>query len=140
MKLQKLQPRLSTLNTSRAKVTQRQNDWNKAKLRADPVFALKKRIRSLIGNSFLSIGSRKNKETQQILGCTFEQFMLHIERQFTKGMSWERMGAEIHIDHILPLATAKDVRDVIALNHFTNLRPMWAVENIKKGAQLLALI
>lgn len=125
---------------NRAKVTQRQNGWSKAKLRVDPVFALKKRIRSLISNSFLSHGSSKNKETQQILGCTFEQFMIHIERQFTKGMGWDRMGKEIHIDHILPLATAKDVQDVIALNHFTNLRPMWAVENIKKGAQLLALI
>ena len=125
---------------NRAKVTQRQNDWSKAKLRADPVFALKKRIRSLVSNSFLSVGSRKNKETQQILGCTFEQFMTHIERQFTKGMSWERMGGEIHIDHILPLATAKDAHDVLALNHFTNLRPMWATENISKGAQLLVLI
>jgi hypothetical protein len=125
---------------NRAKVTQRQNDWLKAKRKNDPVFALKQRIRSLISNSFLSVGSRKNKETQQILGCTFDQFMAHIERQFTKGMNWDRMGGEIHIDHIIPLATAENEDDVMALNHFTNLRPMWAVENIKKGAQLLALI
>ncbi len=50
------------------------------------------------------------------------------------------MGREIHIDHILPLATAACAQDVLALNHFTNLRPMWATENIRKGAKVLALL
>lgn len=125
---------------NRAKVTSRQNEWLKAKRKSDPVFALKQRIRSLIGNAFLSVGSRKNMETQKILGCTFAEFMSHLEKQFTAGMSWDRMGVEIHMDHIIPLDTAKNKEDVIALNHFTNLRPMWAAENIRKGAKLLALI
>lgn len=125
---------------NRAKVTQRQNEWAKVKLRADPVFAVKKRIRSLISNAFASVGSQKNMETQAILGCTFKQFMAHIERQFTPGMSWDRMGPEIHIDHIRPLATAKSEADVVALNHFTNLRPMWADENIAKGSKVVALL
>lgn len=125
---------------NRAKVTQRQNDWAKAKLRADPVFALKKRIRSLIGNAFASIGCQKNSETQAILGCTWDEFRAHIERQFTAGMAWDRMGREIHIDHIQPLATAASLQDIIALNHFTNLRPMWATDNIVKGAKVLTLI
>jgi len=125
---------------NRAKVTQRQNDWSKAKLLSDPLFALKKRIRSQISNAFLSFGCRKNKETLAILGGTFEEFMIHIERQFTKGMNWDRMGKEIHIDHIVPLASATNEAEVIALNHLSNLRPMWATENISKGAKLLVLI
>lgn len=125
---------------NRAQVTNRQNEWAKKKLRSDPMFALKKRIRSLIGNAFASVGSSKNQETQAILGCTFEEFKAHIERQFLPGMSWERMGREIHIDHIVPLATATCEQDVIALNHFTNLRPMWATDNISKGAKVLALL
>lgn len=125
---------------NRAKVTSRQNEWAKAKLVADPMFAMKKRIRSLIGNAFASVGSSKNKETQEILGCTFDAFRVHIERQFLSGMTWDRMGREIHIDHIVPLATAVSEQDVIALNHFTNLRPMWATENISKGAKIVALL
>jgi hypothetical protein len=125
---------------NRAKVTERQNNWAKARVRSDPMFALKKRIRSLIGNAFYSAGCQKNKETQDILGCTWDQFRTHIERQFTKGMSWDRMGREIHIDHIKPLATALSDLDVIALNHYTNLRPMWATENIAKGSKVLTLL
>lgn len=125
---------------NRQKVTDRQNEWAKRKLRNDPMFALKKRIRSLIGNAFASVGSSKNQETQAILGCSFEEFKAHLEKQFLPGMSWARMGREIHIDHIVPLATAKCEADVIALNHFTNLRPMWAPDNIRKGAKVLALL
>ena len=125
---------------NRAKITDRQNEWSKEKLRSDPVFALKKRIRSLISNSFASIGSSKNQETQAILGCTFDDFRAHIARQFLSGMTWDRMGREIHIDHIVPLATAVNEQDVIALNHFTNLRPMWARDNISKGAKVVALL
>jgi hypothetical protein len=125
---------------NRAKVTNRQNEWSKAKVRSDPLYALKKRIRSLIGNAFVAAGSRKNEETQAILGCTWEQFSSHIERQFTPGMNWDRMGREIHIDHIRPLALAATAEEVRALNHFTNLRPMWAAENIAKGAKVVALI
>lgn len=128
------------VSKNRAKVTDRQNEWAKRKLRSDDMFALKKRIRSLISNAFASTGSQKNKETQAILGCTFDEFKIHLERQFLDGMSWDRMGSEIHIDHIIPLATATCVEDVTALNHFTNLRPMWATENIRKGARVVALL
>ena len=124
---------------NRSKVTDRQNAWAKAKLKTDPIFALKKRIRSLIGNAFASVGCRKNADTQRILGCTFEEFKQHLERQFTDGMRWEKMGVAIHMDHIIPLATAKTEQDVIALNHFSNIRPLWAEENIKKGAKILEL-
>lgn len=125
---------------NRQKVTDRQNEWAKKKLRSDPMFALKKRIRSLLSNAFASVGSSKNQETQAILGCSFDEFQAHIERQFLPGMSWDRMGHEIHIDHIVPLATATCEQDVVALNHHTNLRPMWAKDNISKGAKVMALL
>lgn len=125
---------------NRSRVTQRQNEWQKARLRTDPVFALKKRVRSLISNAFASVGCQKNQETQAILGCSWDDFRTHIERQFTAGMSWEQMGAQIHIDHIRPLALAVSEAEVLALNHFTNLRPMWAAENIAKGAKAVFLL
>jgi hypothetical protein len=54
-------------------------------------------------------------------------------------MSWENR-AEWHIDHIVPLATAKCEEDVIKLNHFTNLRPLWAADNLKKNSNRTHLI
>jgi hypothetical protein len=54
-------------------------------------------------------------------------------------MNWENRD-QWHVDHIVPLATAKNEQDVIALNHFSNLRPLWAKENLQKGSKLNFLI
>ena len=114
--------------------------WNKKKRQTDVVFALRSRISCRIRGALTEIGLRKQKvPVEQFLGCTAKQFRDHIERQFTSGMGWHNMS-EWHIDHIIPLATAKTQDDVIALSHFTNLRPMWACENISKGAKILTLI
>lgn len=111
----------------------------KERIKVDPVFALSQRIRSLIYIRIYSGGYTKRSKSQEILGCTWDEFKRHIERQFTKGMSWDRLG-EIHLDHITPVATAKTEEEVIALNHFTNIRPMWAKDNLSKGAQITHLI
>ena len=50
-------------------------------------------------------------------------------------MTWENRS-EWHVDHIIPLATAKTEEDVYRLNHYTNLQPLWAHENIRKRAMM----
>ena len=65
--------------------------------------------------------------------------MAHIERQFLRGMNWENRD-KWHIDHIVPLATAKSEAEVLALNHFTNLRPIWSRDNLSKGAKQTHLL
>lgn len=101
----------------------------------DDLFRLKSNIRSLIRKSFRCRGFSKGSKTARILGCNWLEFRSHIERLFLPGMSWEKLGREIHIDHIIPLATAKSADDVVSLNHFTNLRPLWALDNMRKGAR-----
>jgi hypothetical protein len=68
----------------------------------------------------------------QILGCTIQEFKLHIEFQFKDGMSWDNRG-EWHIDHIMPLSMAKTEDELVRLNHYKNLRPLWAHENLTKS-------
>lgn len=80
----------------------------------------------------------KKSKTVEILGCSFEEFRTHMERQFTKGMSWDLIS-KIHIDHIIPISSAKTGEDVVRLFHFSNLRPLWAVDNMKKGARIITL-
>lgn len=112
---------------------------HKRKWKADyilnPVIAFKEKARSLIRCAFKRKSYRKNTKTQEILGCTFEEFKIHIESQFTDGMSWEVFD-QIHIDHIIPMATAKTIEDILILNHYTNLQPLWAIDNLKKGSKL----
>lgn len=45
-----------------------------------------------------------------------------------------------HIDHIVPMATATTEAEAIALNHFTNLRPVWGADNLAKGAKQTHLL
>ena len=52
-------------------------------------------------------------------------------------MSWELMGKEIHIDHIIPCDSAKEEEQLIQLFHYTNLQPLWAKDNITKSNKII---
>lgn len=74
-------------------------------------------------------------KAEQFVGYTAKELRQHLERQFTLGMTWERFCAgEIHIDHIVPL-TAHDISrpdELRAAWAITNLRPLWAKDNMTK--------
>ena len=69
------------------------------------------------------------------LGCTVEELKKYLESKFQQGMSWDNHG-KWHIDHILPLSSfnLSDREQLIKACHFTNLQPLWAEENMKKGS------
>lgn len=104
--------------------------------KTDLLFKLKINIRSLISNSIKRQGYSKNTKTYQILGCTFEEFRQHLERQFTLGMTWHNQG-EWHLDHIYPVSLAKDEQELVKLNHYTNFQPLWAADNLLKGNKVI---
>jgi hypothetical protein len=109
--------------------------YNRKKLDTDPFFRFKSRIRTAVRASFSR--TRKGKKatkTEQILGCSSEFFKTYIEGKFSEGMSWDNMNLW-HLDHIIPLAEAKTEEDVIKLCHYTNFQPLWAEDNIRKGAK-----
>ena len=108
-------------------------EYRKIRYLEDPLYAFKKRIRNLIGVGLSNRGYSKRSKTFHIVGCDFHEFVKHIESQFVDGMSWDNR-AEWHIDHIVPLASATSEEHVLRLNHFTNLRPLWAIDNLRKGA------
>lgn len=83
---------------------------------------------------------RKNGRTmyESLLGYTVADLRAHLERQFTKGMSWERYTqGEIHIDHIVPQRCFDLTRESEwkACWSITNLRPAWAKDNMRKGGK-----
>ena len=71
-----------------------------------------------------------------IIGCTNHELKIYLESKFLDGMTWENHG-KWHIDHIIPLASANSESEAIALNHYTNLQPLWAVDNLRKGKRIL---
>jgi hypothetical protein len=95
-------------------------------------------LRSLVRKSFTEKNYSKTSKTFDILGIDKEGLFEHIEKQFKDGMDWTNHGNKgWHIDHIIPLASAKNVDEVIKLNHYTNLQPLWAEENWSKGSKIL---
>ena len=112
---------------NREKVLQDKREYYQRK-KNDPIFALTKRLRQGI---YRSIRGVKLRSSLDILGCTEEKFKIHIENQFTDDMSWDRLN-EIHIDHIIPISSAETLEDVYRLNHYTNLQPLWAKDNLSK--------
>lgn len=69
-------------------------------------------------------------------GYTLSQLREHLERQFTRGMSWDRFAkGEIHIDHRLPLSSfdLTDPEQFRAAWSLPNLQPLWAEKNLQKS-------
>ena len=88
-------------------------------------------ISSLISGTFKKGGFKKKTKTAKILGCSYEHIYEQFESQFTDGMTWENQG-EWHVDHRLPISAAKTEKEILKLNHHSNLQPMWGRDNIIK--------
>lgn len=99
----------------------------------DPIFRFTNNVRSLIYTSFKQQYTKKAKKTIEILGCTFEQFKVHLESKFTPEMNWDNQGSYWELDHITPISWAKTEQEVYALNHYTNFQPLTCVDNMAKG-------
>jgi hypothetical protein len=120
-------------------VKKKNNERHKERKRNNSLYRLECNIRCLIGISIKNGGYNKDTKTADILGCSFEEFKIYIENQFTEGMSWGNYP-EWEYDHIIPISSAKSEEEIITLNHHTNFQPLWWRDNLKKGAKLPAEI
>ncbi len=114
-----------------------QNQYYSNKYYNDPIFNLHLRLKAAIRAGLKSVNGTRSARTEEILGCSWQEFRSHMESKFTDGMGWHNMD-EWHIDHIIPKSLAKNEDDVIKLNHFTNLQPLWAADNLKKSNKVSA--
>lgn len=121
---------------NREKIKEYNKNRHKEQLNNNPMFKLKKNIRTLIGDAFRKNSHRKSSKTIEILGCSFEEFKIYIESKFESWMTWENKGlynGELNfgwdLDHIIPISTAKTKEDVIRLSHFTNFQPLCSYTN-----------
>jgi hypothetical protein len=115
-------------------------------IRSRPTLTLHDRIKHNLRTRLLFLlkksNVKKSVSAMQLLGCSIKLFKCHIESQFTPGMNWDNHGIHKtngprmwHLDHIIPCSAfnLEDLNQQKKCFHYTNLRPFWGLENIKKG-------
>lgn len=124
--------------TEKAKETRRAHRKKEydAKYGKDMVYTLKltlrNRLKSAVKNKF------KKGKTIEMLGCSIEDFILHIEQQFTQEMNWDNYGSYWELDHIIPLDhfNLEDLEEQKKGCIFTNIQPLTVIENRIKSNKL----
>ena len=117
-------------------IVKKNYQYCKQKTSTDPLYKLTRGIRALILVSFRNQFTTKSKKTIEILGCSFEEFKIHLESQFDDKMNWENQSTYWHMDHIIPIASAQTEEDVYRLNHYTNFQPLYWLDNLKKSNKI----
>ena len=112
---------------------QKRNKWKRDKYRHDIEYRLTILLRSRLASAIK--GTAKKSSAKQLIGCSIPQLLKHLESQFADGMTWGNHG-DWHIDHIKPCAAfdLTNEEEQRQCFHYSNLQPLWAKENITKGA------
>lgn len=126
---------------NRDKINSRNRAWFFDKYRSDNDFRVAHNVRGMLARIIRASKLEKNSSTTKVLGYSFDDFKVHIERQFSKGMNWGNHG-EWHIDHIVPIShfIGNGETDPKVINALPNLRPLWAKDNFSKGASYEVLL
>jgi hypothetical protein len=95
-------------------------------------------VRRRTAYAFNRIKINKPYNTEILIGIKLDDLKDYIESKFTEGMNWSNRNLW-HIDHIIPLASAKTEEEMIKLCHYTNLQPLWAIENMSKGSKIITI-
>ncbi len=103
--------------------------WN-----TDENYRLRGCLRSRI--NALVKGEDKSENTMKLLGCSLEDLWIYLESRFETGMTRQNYGKVWHVDHIIPCAVfdLKRPEHQKRCFHFSNLQPLFGIENLKKNS------
>jgi len=110
------------------------NQYVRKRRSEDPGFKLMGNLRNRM-TKFLKVKKMLKTNTMaELVCCSPQKLREHLEKQFKPGMTWKNHATDgWHVDHIIPLASVKNLEDKRKLCHYTNLQPLWAEENLKKS-------
>ena len=112
--------------------------WQRNK--TNPITRFTAAMRCAVGRS---LGVGRSVGAFRHLSFSVEELRRHLERQFLPGMKWENYGTW-HVDHIIPLSSFRvedpECDDFLRAWALTNLRPLWAKDNMRKGKKINFLL
>ena len=115
----------------------RDYEYKKKRRKIDYLYRLSEQCRMVIYNSFKRNNHTKNDKTEEIVGCNNKFLIDYLLETFKNNYGYEWNGIEkIHIDHIIPLSTARTEEEVIKLCHYTNLQLLKAKDNLLKSNKI----
>ena len=125
--------RLYRLN-NKERMAQLKLNWDKEQRKNNPNFKLKCNLRNRVWSALK--GTNKSASTMELIGCSIDKLWNHLESKFESWMTKENYGLW-HVDHIIACAkfdlTCPEQQRTCF--HYTNLQPMEAIENMRKGAR-----
>lgn len=134
--------KLADIKAWQVKNVERVRSYNTAyytRKRQDPHFRAAQAVSALIRYSLKM--SKNGLKWEEVLGYTRDKLVAHLEKRFTKEMTWDNYGTFWEIDHIIPLSahhfsTTSDI-DFKRAWALSNLRPLTVSANRSKHAKLL---
>lgn len=118
----------------RLRIKNTQKIWSKKQYLSNPLYKVRRNLSRRLNLALKVKSYKKDTQFMQILSCSLEELRNHIESQFKPGMTWENHSLYgWHIDHIIPLSSAKTQEELYKLCHYSNLQPLWAYDNLSKG-------
>lgn len=113
---------------------------SRAKIRRaqDPQFKIRSNISRRINHALnAQIKNKKTIKTIDLLGCSVEKLIIHLQNKFIRGMTWKNYG-KWEIDHIIPCAkfNLNNLSEQKKCFNFKNLQPLWKLDNIKKSDKI----
>lgn len=116
------------------------NSHRRERSKVDTAFRVANNMRARFAISLK--GGVKPGSTFKLFGYTAQDVIDHLTPMLRPGMSWDNYGAVWHIDHKRPIASfdfTRNTKDVVReCWALSNLQPLFADENISKGAKWLS--
>lgn len=119
---------------NRSRMTKRHLD----KMKSDPAFKLRVNLGIRTSQYLKRKSVKKENPLLYYVGVTPPELRQYFEFLMQDGMTWDNYGSVWHIDHIVPMAAIDPTNEdeLCSVLHFSNLQPLWADENRKKGKRL----
>ncbi len=124
-------------NSNRIKNKSKRNEYEKNRRKNNIGYRIRINLRNRITEI---LANKKRDKSINLIGCSLDFLIKHLESQFQLGMNWQNYGIRgWHIDHIMPcdsfdLTLESEQRKCF---HYSNLQPLWAKDNLSKSNKII---
>lgn len=119
-------------------IQRRSSKYHTERAKVDFGFKLAKNLRTSLRHLVKLGNMAKGAKALQLLGCELEFLKTWFKYNFTSDMNFENHGVVWHIDHTIPVSlfNLTNNEEAKACFHWSNLKPMYAKDNMSKKNNL----